>query len=134
MADGRQASSAVGGVVQAGIVPAAMEMIDRMTIAAVEPVLHTGFPLDADAVLLVEVDERADELAHRLTEQGLAATADGRQIELEIGPEHVALAQDLVVQSVVDLNLSLLRLEQRRRQLEELFEAPAHPGGTRQEA
>ena len=41
---------------QAGIVPAALEMIDRVTIAAVEPVLHTGFPLDADAVLLVEVD------------------------------------------------------------------------------
>ena len=52
----RQAGAAVGGVVQAGIVPAALEMIDRVTIAAVEPVLHTGFPLDADAVLLVEVD------------------------------------------------------------------------------
>ena len=84
------------------------------------------------SVLLVEVDERADELAHRLTEQGLPATADGRQIKLEIDPQRVAVAQDLVVQSVVDLNLSLLRLEQRRRQLEELF-AVAAPGGTRRE-
>lgn len=88
---------------------------------------------DITCVLLVEVDERADELAHRLTEQGLPATADGRQVELEIDPQRVAVAQDLVVQSVVDLSLSLLRLEQRRRQLEELFAAAAPPGGTRHE-
>ena len=89
---------------------------------------------DITSILLVEVDERADELARRLTEQGLPATADGRQVELEIDPEQVALAQDVVVQSVVDLNLSLLRLEQRRRQLEDLFEAAPPPGGTRQES
>ena len=52
----RQASSAVSAIVRAGIVPAALEMIDKQTIAAVEPVLHTGFPLDAEAVLIVEVD------------------------------------------------------------------------------
>jgi glycolate oxidase len=52
----RQASSAVSAIVSGGIVPAALEMIDKQTIAAVEPVLHTGFPLDAEAVLIVEVD------------------------------------------------------------------------------
>ena len=52
----RQASEAVSAIVKQGIVPAALEMIDKQTIAAVEPVLHTGFPLDAEAVLLVEVD------------------------------------------------------------------------------
>ena len=52
----RQASSAVSAVVASGVVPAALEMIDKMTIAAVEPVLGTGFPLDAEAVLLVEVE------------------------------------------------------------------------------
>lgn len=52
----RQASSAVSAIVSSGIVPAALEMIDQQTIAAVEPVLHTGFPLDAEAVLIVEVD------------------------------------------------------------------------------
>ncbi len=88
---------------------------------------------DITSVLLVEVDECADELAHRLTEQGLPATADGRQVALEIDPQRVAVAQDLVVQGVVDLSLSLLRLEQRRRQLEELFAAAAPPGGTRHE-
>jgi len=34
-------------------VPAAMEMLDRETIKAVEPALHVGYPLDAGAVLLI---------------------------------------------------------------------------------
>ena len=59
----RQASNAVSAIVQAGIVPAALEMIDRVTIAAVEPVLKAGFPLDADAILLVEVDGPALQVA-----------------------------------------------------------------------
>ena len=52
----RQASNAVSAVMKAGIVPAALEMIDQQTIAAVEPILHTGFPLDAEAVLIIEID------------------------------------------------------------------------------
>ena len=58
----RDASLAVGAIVAAGIVPAALEMIDKMTIAAVEPVLKTGFPLDAEAVLLVEVEGPAEQV------------------------------------------------------------------------
>ena len=59
----RLASNAVSAIIKAGIVPAALEMIDRMTIQAVEPVLHTGFPLDAEAVLIVEVDGPAAQVA-----------------------------------------------------------------------
>jgi glycolate oxidase len=51
-----EATNAVSAVVSAGLVPAALEMIDKVTISAVEPALHTGFPLDAEAVLIVEVD------------------------------------------------------------------------------
>jgi len=50
------ASSTVSAVIRRGYVPAALEMIDRVCIKAVEPVLHCGFPLDAEAVLLIEVD------------------------------------------------------------------------------
>src|SRR5579871_6491790 len=50
------ASSTVSAVIRRGYVPAALEMIDRVCIQAVEPVLHCGFPLDAEAVLLIEVD------------------------------------------------------------------------------
>jgi glycolate oxidase len=50
------ATSAVAAVIASGTVPGALEMLDRNTIRAVEPVLHCGYPLDAEAVLLVEVD------------------------------------------------------------------------------
>ena len=51
-----QASAAVSGIIAAGIVPAAVEMMDALCIRAVEPAVNAGYPADADAVLLVEVD------------------------------------------------------------------------------
>jgi glycolate oxidase len=50
------ASRAVSAIIGRGIVPSALEMMDREIIRAVEPVLHVGYPLDAGAVLLIEVD------------------------------------------------------------------------------
>lgn len=50
------ASAAVAAVLRAGIVPAALEMMDRLVIRAVEEAFGFGFPLDAAAVLIVEVD------------------------------------------------------------------------------
>ena len=46
----------VSAVIARGIVPAAMEIMDRHTTGLVESWLHLGLPLDADAVLLIEVD------------------------------------------------------------------------------
>jgi glycolate oxidase len=50
------ASQAVSAVISAGIVPAALEMMDRVTVGAVEAHYHAGYPTDAGAVLLAEVD------------------------------------------------------------------------------
>jgi glycolate oxidase len=50
------ASEAVSGIIAAGIVPAALEMMDRIIIAAVEAAYRVGLPTDAGAVLLVELD------------------------------------------------------------------------------
>jgi glycolate oxidase subunit GlcD len=51
------ACRAVGGVIEAGLVPAALEIIDQRTIAAVEASVYAaGLPRDAGAVLLVELD------------------------------------------------------------------------------
>jgi glycolate oxidase len=50
------ASHAVSSVIGHGIVPAALEMMDRVTVGAVEAHYHAGYPTDAGAVLLVEVD------------------------------------------------------------------------------
>ena len=60
------ASAAVSGVIAAGIVPPALEMMDRLCIEAAEPAVHAGYPEGAGAVLLVEVDglqESVDEEA-----------------------------------------------------------------------
>jgi glycolate oxidase len=50
------AAAAVTGIIAAGIVPAALEMMDAEITRAVEAYVHAGFPVDAAAVLLVEVD------------------------------------------------------------------------------
>ena len=50
------AGACVAGVIGAGIVPAGMEMMDRLTIEAVEGFCAPGYPTDADAVLIVELD------------------------------------------------------------------------------
>src|SRR5258708_14718501 len=50
------ASQPVSAVISHGIVPSALEMMDRVTVGAVEAHYHAGYPTDAGAVLLVEVD------------------------------------------------------------------------------
>ncbi|MGI8662657.1 MAG: FAD-binding oxidoreductase [Acidimicrobiales bacterium] len=50
------AASCVSAVIAAGLVPAALEMLTGAMIAAVESYVHAGFPLEAAAVLLAEVD------------------------------------------------------------------------------
>jgi glycolate oxidase len=50
------ASEAVSGIIASGIVPAALEMMDRLILGAVEAAYHVGLPTDAGAVLLVELD------------------------------------------------------------------------------
>lgn len=52
----RSAGAVVGDIVAAGVIPSAMEMMDRTMTAAVEEFTGAGLPLDAAAVLLVEVD------------------------------------------------------------------------------
>ena len=50
------ASETVADIVASGVIPGAIEMIDRLCIEAVEPAFHPGYPDDAQARLLVEVD------------------------------------------------------------------------------
>jgi glycolate dehydrogenase FAD-linked subunit len=57
----RQASSAVSAIIGAGILPAALEMLDRNTMQAVEPFVNAGYPDDAGAALLVEVEGLREE-------------------------------------------------------------------------
>lgn len=63
------ASQTVSDIIAAGIVPGALEMMDQLITQAVEAAYHFGFPLDAGAVLIVELDGLAaglDEQAERV--------------------------------------------------------------------
>src|SRR5205807_2888104 len=48
------ATNTISDLIGAGIVPAALEMLDALILRAVEAAFHFGFPLDAEAVLLTE--------------------------------------------------------------------------------
>src|SRR5262249_40235711 len=50
------ATTAISEIIGAGIIPAALEMMDQGILEAVEAAFHFGFPLDAQAILLIEVD------------------------------------------------------------------------------
>ena len=59
------AGDTVSAIIARGIIPAALEMLDHLTIVAVEPFVHLGLPLDAGAALLVELDGPASVMARR---------------------------------------------------------------------
>jgi glycolate oxidase len=54
------ASEAVSAIIRRGIIPVALEMLDREIIRLVEPRIQAGYPLDAGAVLLIEVEGLAE--------------------------------------------------------------------------
>jgi len=81
------ACRAVGAVIAAGLVPAALEIVDRRTIAAVEASVYAaGLPTDAGAVLLVELDGPAVAVARQVERV--------RALALAAGAREVAIARD----------------------------------------
>ncbi len=59
-----QAGDCVGKIIGAGIIPAGMEMMDRYAIHAAEEFCHAGYPLDVEALLIVELDGPEVEIAY----------------------------------------------------------------------
>ncbi len=84
------ASEAVSALIARGIVPSALEMMDKLALSAIEAAFHAGYPPEAGAVLLVEVDgvleqveQQAEVVDAVCREAGaleirLAATAEAR--------------------------------------------------------
>jgi glycolate oxidase len=58
------AGSCVSAIIGAGIIPGGMEMMDKPAIHAVEEFVHAGYPLDVEALLIVEVDGPRAEVDH----------------------------------------------------------------------
>src|SRR5438874_8908660 len=59
-----EAGTCVSRIIGAGIIPGGMEMMDRPAIHAVEEFVHAGYPLDVEALLIVELDGPQAEVDH----------------------------------------------------------------------
>jgi glycolate oxidase len=84
------AGDAVAAISRAGIVPAALEMLDRTCLRAVDDWVHLGLPSDVDTLLLARVDERGaagDELADQVAE--VFAQAGGTDVERATDPADI---------------------------------------------
>ena len=65
-ATSEDAGDCVGRIIGAGIIPGGMEMMDRPAIHAAEEFVHAGYPLDVEALLIVELDGPRAEVDHLL--------------------------------------------------------------------
>ena len=87
----KDAGDAVAEISRAGIVPAALELIDQTCIRAVDEWQHLGLPEDVNTLLLAKVDEvgaAGEDLADRIAV--LFAAAGGTNIERATDPEQIA--------------------------------------------
>ena len=72
-----QAGNCVAAIIAAGIIPGGMEMMDRPAIHAAEAFVHAGYPLDVEALLIVELDGPAAEVDHLIERVAEIANAEG---------------------------------------------------------
>jgi glycolate oxidase len=82
----------VADIIGAGIIPAGMEMMDRPAIHAAEAFVQVGYPLDVEALLIVELDGPEAECSHLLDEVMAIAQACGAVTARASGSEAERLA------------------------------------------
>ena len=76
-ASSEEGGNCVAEIIGAGIIPGGMEMMDRPAIHAAEEFVHAGYPLDVEALLIVELDGVAPEVDHLIGEVERIARASG---------------------------------------------------------
>ena len=81
--DVERAGRAVASIIGEGIVPAGLEMMDRLAIEVAEAYSGAGYPLDAEAILLCEVDGNEAEVSAQIDQVSALLEAAGAQ-ELRI--------------------------------------------------
>ena len=72
-----QAGDTVAAIIAAGIIPGGMEMMDKPAIHAAEDFVQAGYPLDVEALLIVELDGPQAEVDHLLAEVSRIAQEHG---------------------------------------------------------
>ncbi len=70
------AGQCVADIISAGIIPGGMEMMDRPAIHAAEEFVHADYPLDVEALLIVELDGPQVEVDHLISRVSHIATAN----------------------------------------------------------
>ncbi|WP_028488218.1 FAD-linked oxidase C-terminal domain-containing protein [Thiothrix lacustris] len=60
------AGDAVAAIISKGIIPAGLEMMDNPALRAAEDFIHAGYPIDANAILLCELDGTEDEVSEQV--------------------------------------------------------------------
>lgn len=82
------AALAVSAIIASGIIPAGLEMMDKLAIHAAEDYAHAGYPLDVEAILLVELDGTQAEVSHLQGELTRLLEAQGAfRVSLASEPE-----------------------------------------------
>jgi glycolate dehydrogenase FAD-linked subunit len=71
------AGDCVAAVIGAGIIPGGMEIMDRPAVAAAEAFVHAGYPLDCEALMIVELDGCEAEVDHLIAEVEAIAGRNG---------------------------------------------------------
>lgn len=64
--DVEKAGAAVGNIISEGIIPAGLEMMDTLAIKAAEDFVHAGYPVDAAAILLCELDGTNEDVSEHV--------------------------------------------------------------------
>jgi glycolate oxidase len=65
-AEVEKAGAAVGNIIAAGVIPGGLEMMDKLAIQAAEDFVHAGYPRDAAAILLCELDGNNEEVSAQI--------------------------------------------------------------------
>ncbi|MCH4224647.1 MAG: glycolate oxidase subunit GlcD [Alcaligenes faecalis] len=81
-----KAADAVAQIIAQGIVPAGLEMMDQMSIRAAEDFIHAGYPVDAQAILLCEIDGALEDVQDDV--------ARVEQVLFQAGAQEVRVARD----------------------------------------
>jgi glycolate oxidase len=82
-----QASQAVSAIIAKGILPAALEMLDDVTMRVVEEAVHAGYPPDAGAVLLIEVEGRQDSVGEETEAlRAICESTGAREVRIGFTP------------------------------------------------
>jgi glycolate oxidase len=87
----RDCANAISNIIKAGIIPAGLEMMDKFAIGAAEDFVHAGYPRDAQALLLCELDgdeadvqQELDQVLLLLTNASLIKVANNEKERLSL--------------------------------------------------